>query len=296
MNPGFPTGVLFVSSLLWGLSWWPMKQLAAQGLDGIALIAVAYGSIGLLALPVLWRQRRQWRSQAWPLLLIMIIGGTANFSFATALTVGEVIRVMALFYLLPVWGVLGGRLFLGERLTAARLLSVVLALGGAFLLLGGTALLAAPPSVIDLVAILSGFAFAMNNLAFRAFDMLPVASKVGAMFCGCGVFALAGLGLGFQDFPGVSAGTLAGGVLFGVGGLLVATSATQWAVTRLEAGRSSIIMVMELVGAVVSAAVIAGERLEGWEWVGAGLILMGAVVEGAGFSPIRRDALRAPQN
>lgn len=103
----------------------------------------------------------------------------------------------------------------------------------------------------------------------------------------CKAFAEVALALRMQAFPVVSGGTLAGAVLFGFGGLLLATSLTQWAVTQLEAGRASIIMVMELVGAVVSAAVLAGDRLQGWEWVGAGLILMGAVVEGVEFSPPR---------
>lgn len=279
------SAVLFGSSLLWGLSWWPMKRLAEHGLDGLAMVAVAYGSVGLAALVLLWLIRAQWRHQAGGLALIVLVGGLANFSFGLSVSAGDVIRVMALFYLLPVWGVLGGCLLLGERLTAARAVSVVLALGGAWLLLGGSKLLESPPSWVDLVAILSGFAFAMNNLAFRAFDSLPVAGKIGAMFVGCGAFAVVGLLLGVQAFPAVSGGTLAGAVLFGFGGLLLATSLTQWAVTQLEAGRASIIMVMELVGAVVSAAVLAGDRLQGWEWVGAGLILMGAVVEGVDPKP-----------
>jgi drug/metabolite transporter (DMT)-like permease len=275
----FPVAVLFFSSCLWGLSWWPMKQLAALGLSGVPLILVAYGTVGLAALPVLWQQRAQWVAHGRWLLAIVFFGGLANLSFAAALTVGDVIRVMALFYLLPVWGILGGRIFLGERLTVARVTAVISALSGAFLLLGGRTILESPPSPIDLLAILSGLAFSANNLLFRATPNLPVASKVGSMFTGCGIMAALLLAGGFEPFPAVPPSTLGLAVLFGLGGLLVATSMTQWAVTRLEAGRSAIIMVMELVAAVVSAALINGDTLDGWETAGATLILAAAVIE-----------------
>jgi drug/metabolite transporter (DMT)-like permease len=275
----FPVAVLFVSSCLWGLSWWPLKQLAGLGLSGVPLILVAYGSVGLAALPVLWRQRREWVAHRRWLLAIVFCGGLANLSFAAALTVGEVIRVMALFYLLPVWGILGGRIFLGERLTIARVSAVVSALAGAFLLLGGPKILEAPPSWIDLLAILSGLAFSANNLLFRATPELPVASKVGSMFTGCGIMAALLLMGGFEPFPSVAPSTLGLAVLFGLCGLLVATSMTQWAVTKMEAGRSAIIMVMELVAAVISAALINGDTLAGIEMVGAALILAAAVIE-----------------
>ena len=275
----FPVAVLFFSSCLWGLSWWPMKQLAGLGLSGVPLILVAYGTVGLAALPILWAQRQQWVAHGRWLLAIVFFGGLANLSFAAALTVGEVIRVMALFYLLPVWGILGGRIFLGERLTVARVSAVVSALTGAFLLLGGTAIFDAPPSWIDLLAILSGLAFSSNNLLFRATPELPVASKVGSMFTGCGVMASLLMLGGFEPFPTVAASTLGYAVLFGLGGLLVATSMTQWAVTKMEAGRASIIMVMELVAAVISAALINGDTLNTQESVGAALILAAAVIE-----------------
>ncbi|MDP2226418.1 MAG: DMT family transporter, partial [Moraxellaceae bacterium] len=183
-------------------------------------------------------------------------------------------------YLLPVWGVLGGKLFLGEQVGPWRVLAVVMALCGAVLLLGGPGILAAPPTWVDAIAILSGFAFAMTNLSFRATPELPVPSKVAALFLGCLLFSAMMLGVGFQTFPmGVGSGTLLLAVIFGIGGLLLATSCTQWAVTRMEAGRSSVVMVMELVAAVASAALITGAKMSAMEMTGGLLILAAAVVE-----------------
>ncbi|MDQ8037656.1 MAG: DMT family transporter [Pedobacter sp.] len=280
MPPWIPLTVLFWSSVLWGLSWWPLKQLSAQGLSGMPLIFVAYGSVGLLLLPLLYWQRKLWRPH-WPLLLLVLCcGGVANIAFPASMIYGEVIRSMVLFYLLPVWGVLGGRIFLGERLTPSRLIAVAMALTGAVLLLGGPGILAAPPSWVDAIAILSGFAFAMTNLSFRATPQLPVPSKVAAVFLGCLIFSSLMLLAGAQEFPHeIDPVTLVWAVAFGVGGLLLATSCTQWAVTKMEAGRSSVVMVMELVSAVVSAALITGADMSAMEMTGGLLVLLAAVVE-----------------
>jgi len=47
-------------------------------------------------------------------LLICLLGGWANASFATSLAEGNVVRVMLLFYLAPVWTMLAARIFLAE--------------------------------------------------------------------------------------------------------------------------------------------------------------------------------------
>lgn len=271
--------VLFVSSCFWGLSWWPLKQIAAMGLSGVPLILVSYGGVGLLLTPVLWATRAAWRPHWRKLLLVFTCGGIANIAFPYSMIHGEVIRSMALFYLLPVWGVLGGRVFLGEHIGGWRLLAVVLALTGAGLLLGGPALLAAPPSFIDLIAILSGFAFAMTNLSFRATPELPVPSKLAALFLACFLFAGSFVLLDGEPFPQVPPASFGWALLFGIGMILVITSATQWAVTHMEAGKSSIVMVMELVAAVISAAVIAGDTLSPMEMAGGALILTATVLE-----------------
>ena len=60
---------------------------------------------------------------------------------------------------------------------------------------------------------------------------------------------------------------------------MVITFGTQWGVERLEAGRAAIIIIMELVAAVVSAALILGETLEGLELIGGLIIVAAALTE-----------------
>jgi drug/metabolite transporter (DMT)-like permease len=290
VSPSLPVAALFVSSVLWGLAWLPLKYMHGLGLDGVPLTLVSYGAVALLLLPVCWRQARLWRGGGHMLLLIALLGGYANLSFALAMVYGDVVRAMVLFYLLPAWGVIGGRVFLGERIDGLRVLAVLLALAGAFLVLGGAQVFAAPPAPLDLLALSSGFALAMNNIAFRATPALPHWSKVSAIFTGCAILALVSL-LGLQaPLPVVDASAWGWAVAFGLGWILVATAVSQWAVTHLEAGRASIILIVELVAAVVSATLLTDKVLQPMEMFGGVLIVIAAVVEARRESAVAASA------
>ncbi|MDD2385011.1 MAG: DMT family transporter [Sulfurospirillaceae bacterium] len=280
MKGYLPVIILLGASILWGLSWLPLKAINAMGIEGISLSFGAYGIIALVMSSRLLKQRALGWKHRKVMFLIALLGGGANLAFTYSLINGEVIRVMVLFYLLPVWGVLGGYFFLKERIDVWRWFGVIAAVLGAFLILGGFKILDTPPSWIDALALLSGLLFALNNLLFRFAQPVPVASKIGAMFYGC--FILAGLLLlgHVEPFP-VDVGFKAWGALglYALVWLLIANIGSQWGVTHMEAGRSSIIIIMELITAVISATLIAGETMDFVEYIGGFLILSAALIE-----------------
>lgn len=280
MRAHLPVIVLLGASVLWGLSWLPLKSINTMGIDGVSLIFVVYGILALTLSPLLIKQFMIWKEHKKVMLLIALFGGGANLAFTYALINGEVIRVMVLFYLLPVWGVAGGRIFLKEDIDRWRYLGVFLAISGAFLILGGVEVLNAPPSWIDLIALASGLFFAMNNILFRASQSVPVSAKLGVMFLGC--FSLAGILLigGIEQFPqDMNGNTWWMLVSYALFWLLVANIGSQWSVTHMEAGRSSIIIILELITAAVSATLIAGETMSPIEYTGGALIVAAAFIE-----------------
>lgn len=275
-----PVLMLFGASVLWGLAWWPMKALNNAGFEGVSLIFLTFGLMALVLSPALFRQRGEWRAHKGRMLLIALFGGAANLSFAYAMIVGDVVRVMVLFYLLPIWGVLGGRFILKESVDAWRWLGVALAIGGAFIVLGGFEVWKKPPSWIDGIAVFSGFCFALNNLAFRAVQEVPVASKVSALFYGCTILSGLTLLVTAENFTaGDSLHAWLGLLAYSLGWMLAANLGSLWAVTRMEVGRSSIIIITELITTVVSAALILGKVLTQAEMAGGVLILAAALIE-----------------
>jgi drug/metabolite transporter (DMT)-like permease len=287
-----PVFSLLGASVLWGLTWLPLKHFGEQRVEGAVVTLFAHGSVGLITLPMLVSRFASYRHRLWEMAVLFFFGGLANISFASAIVAGDVMRVMVLFYLLPAWGVLGGRFLLGERIDRHRALSLAFALGGALLVLGGPAVFSAPPSFIDFLAVVSGFALATNNVVFRKLDDVRISTKVVAMFGGSLAWALAVVVFGFSPIPsGVDTVVWAEVVVFGLVWILLATAGTLYGVHHMEAGRAAVLIIMELVTAVVSAAVIQRSLPDPMACVGGVLILLSALLEGLRLPEVPASAV-----
>jgi drug/metabolite transporter (DMT)-like permease len=280
--PWLPVAVLLFSSSMWGLSWLPLKAFAEHGLSGPLLAMLTYGLLGVVGLPWLWRERALWLRDKRLLLALVVLGGWGNAAFVSALVLGDVVRVMLLFYLAPVWSVLGGRFFLGESVSPRRAGAVALALIGAFLVVGGFSVFEAPLSAADLFALTSGMGFAGNNIVSRAAQRMPTATKTVGLCIGCALMALLMMAVTGPAAPAVSmpsAGVIAGLLAYSLIGLALVIVTWQWSVTHLEAGRSGVLAIAELLVAMLTATLIGDETMLPREWLGAALIVAAAVLE-----------------
>lgn len=281
MNTRLPVWVLLASSIGWGLTWLPLKALNDMGLDSLQLIFIAFSAGALVLLPWLISQFASWKAYGGLMLLIALVGGFANTSFQAAIYHGDVIRVMILFYMLPVWTVLGGRLFLHERIDALRAIAVLLCLSGAFIILEAWQASWSQISLVDLMAVGSGLGLAITIILFRLTQTIPVTSKVAWVFIGCST--LTGITLSVMPVNATipDNNALFWAILYGGGGITLISLGTQWAVTRLEAGRSAVIIVMELVAAVLSVALLTDSELKWTEIIGGLMVIIAALLEGS---------------
>jgi len=290
-----PTLILASGSVIWGLTWIWLKHIHALGLEPITTSVIAYGAQMLLILPFAIAQLRQVhlrrriandRIGRW-LLLLAVVGGISGIGFTMAITYGNVVRSMMLFFLIPAWGVLFGHWFLREVITPIRMLAVGLALGGAAIILGPDAIASTPLNIADLAALIAGITLAASNVLFLYMADQPFVLKLGSMQLGTVVIGL----LALLTIHGVPAHLPAAGVLNSVGYgttmLLAAILASQYAVERLPAGRAAILMTLELLVAVFSAIVIGHERPLPHVWVGGALILAATLIEA--FHKVRHE-------
>jgi len=284
-----PVIALVVNAFVWGVSWWPFRQLSALGLHPLWATTVIY--VLSAAAIVAWRPAalRQLASEP-ALWLIFLASGTTNASFNWAVSIGDVVRVVLLFYLMPLWTLLLARVVLGERLTRLAVARVVLAMTGAALVLSGGARAAgAGVPLADLLALLGGFAFALNNVMIRRQAASPQEGRALAMFVGGGVVA------------GATAAVLSSGAAAGVAwplapaawllpaaGLALAFMASnlclQYGAARLKATTTAIVMSSEVLFAALSAVWWGGATLQPGVLAGGALILGAALmsVRGAG--------------
>ncbi|MFL0799282.1 MAG: DMT family transporter [Agarilytica sp.] len=278
-HPMLPVVTLITTCTFWGLSWMPLKYFSSVGIEGLSLLFVTHTILALIIFPFALPFPNLSGRAAY-IVGIALAGGMGIFSFTYALMYGDVVRVMVLFYLLPIWGVIGGSVFLKEKIGLRRGCGVAIALSGAFLILGGSKILTSPPTWIDGLALLSGFSFAMNNILFRGVGQLCLPMKLFAMFVGCALVTGILIAVGLESIPS-SVTSIHWGLLllYTLTWLLFANFGSQWAVERMEAGRSSIIIIVQLVAAVLSAMIVGGEYLDLWEWLGCFMVIGAALLE-----------------
>jgi len=296
-----PVLALLVNAFVWGVSWWPFRRLQEAGLHPLWATTVVY----LLSALVIaaWRPRSLRQLAGTPALwLIAVASGSTNATFNWAVSIGDVVRVVLLFYLMPLWALLLARVVLKEHLTRGAFVRLGLALGGAALVLSqgappegggagahaGIAPLLGALTLPDLLALLGGFAFALNNVMLRREAARPEEGRALAMFVG-GVIVAGGAAVGMSAGGGSSTGAVpwpAGAAHWALPafGLALAFMASnlclQYGAARLPAAATAVVMPSEVLFAALTAVWWGGAALH-WTVLAGGALIIGAALASA---------------
>jgi drug/metabolite transporter (DMT)-like permease len=275
-----PALALLVNAFVWGVSWWPFRELQRMGLHPLWATALIY----FVSLALLLAARRDaWRRFARePLLWVLLAAsGMTNVGFNWGVTVGDVVRVVLLFYLMPAWTVVLAWAMLGQRPTPAAMLRLVIAMTGVFIVLKSPdAPWPVPQDLADALALVGGFSFALTNVVLRRLRHVPAPSRILAMFSGGALLASAsgivGIAAGLVPaIPAPHAGWVAVGLALSLG-FLASNIALQYGAARLDAHASALIMLSEIVFASVTSVALGAAQMTQRTWIGGGLILFAA--------------------
>ena len=278
-------------ALVWGLIWYPYRVLQDAGISGVMATFLTYFLAllcGAFVLPRVWRERST--LGGWALLLVLS-AGWANLGYVLGMLQGEVMRVLLLFYLAPVWTVLFSFWLLGERLNRYGYAIVALSLGGAFIMLGRPGLgLPLPHNPAEWLGLSAGMGFALSNVVSRRAGHLSVEVKSFSLWLGTVVLTLPFLlwqgGLAAQVAT-ISAASWLLLALMGV--VLCATSfAVQYGVTHLPANRAIVLFLSELVFAAISSSLLAHELLGVRDGLGALLIVAASLLSGRSMREVKQ--------
>ena len=291
-------GLLF-GALVWGIIWYPYRLMAEAGVSGVASSFYTYFIATLLASIYFAKSiLKHWQgffNQPKTVIWIGLVAGCTNLSYVLAVIDGEVMRVMLLFYLSPLWTLLLARFWLKEPITTAGFVSIIVALIGAWVMLAGPfsavqSHLPIPRNTSEWLALAAGIGFSLTNVITRKSHYLSLQAKSFAVWIGVVCVALlfvpflgesfAGAGYAGSGFPGPSFFSLNQWLLMVFVALLLvaATMLVQFGVTQLSAIRASVLFLFELVVAAIASYYLAHEAMSLNEWIGGLLIITAAII------------------
>ena len=303
-RPALAVLALALNALVWGLSWWPLRQLDTQGLHPLWTTACVFALatvVLVLITPSGWRHFKHHPQLWW----LMAASGLTNVGFNWAVTTGDVVRVVLLFYLMPTWSLLLAWWLLDERPTRGALARLGLALLGVVLVLKTPdSPWPLPQDLPDALALLAGFCFALTNIWLLRLQHTPESSRMLAMFGGGALMALACAAVATltgvipavfalpMDGFGMSTiavwlsdanmtqviATWAPYVMGLSAAFLVSNFTLQYGAARLSAHTTAMVMMSEVVFASVSSVALGASALTWRVGLGGGMIVLAALL------------------
>lgn len=283
-----PIAGVLSGALVWGLIWYPFRMLQNVGVSGALATFIIYllaMLCGMFMLPCAWRELRLHNKVKtdWWVVTLLLSAGWTNFGYVLAVLYGEIMRVLLLFYLAPLWTILFSYWLLGERLNRYGYLIIALSFGGAFIMLWRPQLgLPLPGNFAEWIGLSAGMGFALSNVVSRRAAHLSTGTKSYVIWLGTAILTTPLLwwqgGLPDQLLAIDAQASL---VLALLGIAICATSyAMQYALAHLPANRAITLLLFELVIAAVASYLLAGEAMQLRDWIGALLIVSASLLSG----------------
>lgn len=279
-----PVIIVVAAATAWGLFWLPLRAFEDSGLAaGWATLAV-FATPALLLLPVaLWRASGGQPTGTSQAITGLLVGGAVAL-YAESVLLTEVARALILFYVTPVWSTLLEIMVLKRSLTRARALALVLGLAGLVTILGGPTGVPLPQNLGDAMALLSGMVWACGSFRVRISPGVSVFENLFSFFLYGSLVALfvALLPLDVTGDPparDVLIPLLPWLILASAGFMIPVMLGLLWGSKHMDPGRLGILLQMEAVVGIGSAALLTDEPFGMVEAVGTVLVVGAGVVD-----------------
>ena len=276
--------IIVVSSCAWGLYWLPLRSIEQSGIVGSWSIVLVNACPLIILVPLIFFNLDKFKKYPKPILFAGIMIGAAFTFYANGLVQTSVIRATLLFYLSPIWSTIIGIIWLNERLTIARVISIIVALIGIIFLLYDfrdqeTVIL----NFGDFSSILSGLFWALGASILKKWSKLPIIPLTAIVyFSTTSLSILLAIIVYKAPIPSLAliGQNFSTAFIWSVIVLLPSFCIIFRISQILFPGRVGILMMSEVAVAVISAKILLPEeQMVILQWIGASAILLAGVVE-----------------
>lgn len=275
---------IFISAALWGLYWIPLRTIENMGIPGSWTVPFFNACPLLVLIPLFIFYFKIIQGNWMVTLLASIMIGFAFSFYAYGLLETTVIRATLLFYLSPIWSTVIGVVWLKEKFTKARVISIFIGLLGLFFLLSPNNLSNQSLNIGDLFSILSGFCWGVGgSILKRNSNTVSIISLATLLYLSTTVISIIFAILFYADpLPNLASiksafPTAAFWSIFILSpGFIVIFKVSQ----ILFPGRVGILMMSEVIVACISASIfLPEETMVIIQWFGVIGIVSAALVE-----------------
>ena len=254
--------------------------MAQAGVSGIYSSLYVFILTIAIALPYFYITKKKlsiWSKDFW---LLALVAGYTNISYVLAVIDGEVVRVMLLFYLSPVWTIFLAHFMLNEDTQKRHYIAVFISLIGAFIMFWEPGYLIHLDSKSDWFALSSGLGFAITNVMTRKHEHMTINQKALAIWLGVIVVAMICVMFDRNAMPTLDFfRPIDAAIIMVIAlSLFLSTLLVQFGVTQIKAVEASSFFLFEIVVAAISSYFLVGESIALKEWLGGILIITGVIL------------------
>jgi len=275
-----PIFSLLFGAFVWGIIWYPYRLMANAGVSGIYSSFYVFILTIAIALPYFFITKKKvpiWSKDFW---LLALVAGYTNISYVLAVIDGEVVRVMLIFYLSPVWTIFLAHFMLNEDTQKRHYIAVFISLIGAFIMFWEPGYLIHLDSKSDWLALSSGLGFAITNVMTRKHEHMTVNQKALAIWLGVIVVAMICIMFDKNAMPTLDFfRPVDAAIMMAIAlSLFLSTLLVQFGVTQIKAVEASSFFLFEIVVAAISSYFLVGESIAFNEWLGGIFIIAGVIL------------------
>lgn len=259
-----PEIIVAASSALWGLFWIPLRAFENEGLDpGLVTISQFISPLLCLAPFALMRWFRGQPIGVNQVTTGLLIGA-AFALYCQSLMLTDVVRSLILFYVMPAWGTIAEVGFMGRKFTASRGVALILSMAGLLTILGIGGGFSLTLNLGDIMALMSGIVFTMGAMRVRQSENISVFEQVFAFFLFGSIISIALFFLFPADLDNLPFLTTISDLLpwffvMAVFFLIPVMWGLYWGSGLVDPGRLGILLQLEAIVGISSAALFAGE-------------------------------------
>ena len=282
----YPNLTVIVSCLFWGTYWIPLRSIDSVNSGSVWPLFLSFLLLALILVkPLIKSITNIFINKNYFFLAGCFFAALGISLYSESLLRGEIVKVVVLFYLCPIWGTIFARFIHNHSFTIKRIFSIILCIIGLEIIVGFEKGIILPSTTVEWIALLAGLMWAMSMTLFNLANTTSGVEKTSLT-----AFLIPFVYLFLCFIPGGRNLAIPYSllsihpiyiwmILFAIIWLLPSILLTYFSVEVLDPGRINILLAFEVAVGFLSSALLTSEIIGFREYIGAIFVVSACFVD-----------------